>query len=60
MLSNVECLEDRNENVFPRKPKPELKIDAAVALIVAMSRVVIKEDGPVDGCYDLGVLERAA
>lgn len=56
MLSNVECLEDRNENVFPRKPKPELKIDAAVALIVAMSRVVIKEDGPVDGCYDLGFL----
>jgi phage terminase large subunit-like protein len=41
MLSNVECLEDRNENVFPRKPKPELKIDAAVALILAMSRMVV-------------------
>ena len=47
MLSNVECFEDRNENVFPRKPKPELKIDAAVALIVAMSRVVVAEQaGP--------------
>jgi phage terminase large subunit-like protein len=43
MLSNVECFEDRNENVFPRKPKPELKIDAAVALIVAMSRVVVPQ-----------------
>ena len=43
MLSNVECLEDRNENVFPRKPKPELKIDAAVALIVAMSRLLLRE-----------------
>jgi phage terminase large subunit-like protein len=41
MLSNVECVEDRNENIFPRKPKPELKIDAAVALIVAMSRVTV-------------------
>jgi phage terminase large subunit-like protein len=44
MLSNVECYEDRNENVFPRKPKPELKIDAAVALIVAMSRVIVPEE----------------
>lgn len=43
MLSNVECQEDRNENVFPRKPKPELKIDAAVAAIVAMSRAMVDE-----------------
>ena len=43
MLSNVECIEDRNENIFPRKPKPELKIDAAIALIVAMSRYVSGE-----------------
>lgn len=43
MLSNVECQEDRNENVFPRKPKPELKIDAAVALIVAFSRVIARQ-----------------
>lgn len=47
MLSNVECVEDRNENVFPRKPKPELKIDAAVALIVAMSRVVVPTEEAV-------------
>jgi phage terminase large subunit-like protein len=47
MLSNVECVEDRNENVFPRKPKPELKIDAAVALIVAMSRVVVPSEDQV-------------
>jgi phage terminase large subunit-like protein len=46
MLSNVECVEDRNENVFPRKPKPELKIDAAVALIVAFSRVALPEQRP--------------
>lgn len=43
MFSNVECFEDRNENVFPRKAKPELKIDAAVATIVAMSRAMLGE-----------------
>lgn len=41
MFSNVECVPDRNENVFPRKPKPELKIDAAVATIVAVSRAMV-------------------
>lgn len=41
MFSNVECVEDRNENVFPRKAKPELKIDAAVATILAMGRAMV-------------------
>lgn len=48
MLSNVECFEDRNENVFPRKPKPELKIDAAIALIVAFSRILVPSDETQD------------
>lgn len=43
MFSNVECLEDRNENIFPRKPKPELKIDAAIATIVAFGRAMVGE-----------------
>lgn len=41
MLSNVEVFEDRNGNVFPRKAKPENKIDAAVALILAMGRAML-------------------
>lgn len=45
MFSNVEVLEDRNENVFPRKPKPELKIDAAVATILAVGRAMVREGG---------------
>ena len=45
MFSNVEVVEDRNENVFPRKAKPELKIDAAVATIIAMGRAMVGEDG---------------
>jgi phage terminase large subunit-like protein len=48
MLSNVECLEDRNENIFPRKSKPELKIDAAIALIVAMSRALLPGEAEAD------------
>jgi phage terminase large subunit-like protein len=43
MYSNVECFEDRNENIFPRKAKPELKIDAAVATILAVGRAVLSE-----------------
>lgn len=41
MFSNVEVFEDRNENIFPRKSSPEKKIDAAVAAILAMSRLMI-------------------
>lgn len=41
MMSNVEVAPDRNENWFPRKQRPENKIDAAVALIVAMARAAV-------------------
>lgn len=41
MFSNVEVFEDRNENIFPRKGSAEKKIDAAVAAILAMSRLMI-------------------
>lgn len=41
MLSNVEVKEDRNENVFPRKLRASNKIDAAIALIVAMARSMV-------------------
>ncbi len=41
MFSNVEVLEDRNENIFPRKASAEKKIDAAVATIIAMARLMV-------------------
>ncbi|MEY5101233.1 MAG: hypothetical protein RJA36_3952 [Pseudomonadota bacterium] len=41
MLANVEVMVDRNDNIFPRKAKPENKIDAAVATILAMSRAMV-------------------
>ena len=44
MLSNVECREDANENIFPRKAKEESKIDAATALILSHSRAMLKAE----------------
>lgn len=41
MFANVEVFEDRNENIFPRKGKPEHKIDAAVAVILAVGRAML-------------------
>jgi phage terminase large subunit-like protein len=40
-ISNVTVREDPNGNIFPRKDRPENKIDPAVALILAMGRAVI-------------------
>lgn len=49
MFSNVECVEDRNENIFPRKGKAELKIDAAVATILAIGRAIMNEEPQILG-----------
>lgn len=54
MLSNVECKEDRNENIFPRKQRAANKIDAAVALIVAMNRALAA--APADSSVELLIL----
>lgn len=43
MISNVVAKEDANENVFPRKDKPDQKIDGAVALIMAVYRAMLDE-----------------
>jgi phage terminase large subunit-like protein len=43
-LSNVVAHADANDNYFPRKEKPNLKIDAAVALITAFARVASTPD----------------
>lgn len=39
-IGNVTAQTDRNDNVFPRKERPERKIDGAVALITAFSLIV--------------------
>lgn len=41
MIGNVSAHEDANENVFPRKDSEENKIDGAVALIMAVGRLMV-------------------
>ena len=40
MASNVVAKEDAKENIYPRKDKPEQKIDGIVALIMGIGRAV--------------------
>jgi len=44
MLSNVVAKIDAKDNIYPRKQKPENKIDGAVALIMAIGRFMANED----------------
>lgn len=41
MASNVVAHLDAKDNIYPRKERPENKIDGIVALIMALSRVII-------------------
>jgi len=43
-ISNVVAHLDANDNVFPRKDRPENKIDGAVALIIALARALAQTD----------------
>lgn len=44
MISNVVAHLDAKENIYPRKERPENKIDGAVALISAIGIAISKED----------------
>lgn len=46
MMGNVMAKVDANENVFPRKPRPESKIDGPVALIMAESCMILLQNAP--------------
>jgi len=39
---------DARGNVYPRKARPEQKIDVAVALIMALGRAISSADSSVD------------
>lgn len=43
MLSNVVAKEDAKDNVYPRKDRPENKIDGVVARLMAMARFLNEE-----------------
>lgn len=40
-ISNVVCHRDAKENIYPRKEKPENKIDGPVSLIMALNRAML-------------------
>jgi phage terminase large subunit-like protein len=46
MLGNVVGHYDAKENVYPRKKRPENKIDGGVALIMALGRHMVVKDKP--------------
>lgn len=56
MVSNVVCHIDAKENIYPRKERPENKIDGVVALITALGRSMA-QSGPQGTIYDsMGVM----
>jgi len=42
------CKPDRRGNLYPAKQRPEQKIDAAVALMMAVGRAMAEDDGQGD------------
>jgi len=46
MIGNVVGHYDAKENVYPRKERPENKIDGAIALIMAIGRKMVPEKNP--------------
>src|SRR5690606_19538173 len=44
MLSNVVAKEDAKDNVYPRKERPENKIDGVVARLMAMARFLAEQE----------------
>jgi phage terminase large subunit-like protein len=44
MVSNVVCHRDAKDNIYPRKERPEMKIDGVVALIMALARAMVRDE----------------
>jgi phage terminase large subunit-like protein len=47
-VGNVVWQEDRRGNLYPAKQRPERKIDAAVALMMAVGRAMADDAGQPD------------
>jgi phage terminase large subunit-like protein len=47
MFGNVVSHLDATDNVFPRKERPEAKIDGVVAIIMALARTMFHEDDSI-------------
>ncbi len=47
MVSNVIAWRDKKDNIFPQKERKEAKIDGPVAIIMALSRALAGDSGPI-------------
>ncbi|MCB8889941.1 terminase large subunit [Vreelandella malpeensis] len=53
MASNVVAKVDAKDNIFPRKERPENKIDGILAILMALGRAALTEfDEPEESIYD--------
>jgi phage terminase large subunit-like protein len=57
MISNVVCHHDARDNIYPRKERPENKIDGAIALIMALGRASASGPPPVASLADPAMLD---
>lgn len=59
MIGNTVCHYDAKDNIYPRKERPENKIDGTIGLLMAMSRALLaRPDGP--SYYEELAAEQAA
>jgi phage terminase large subunit-like protein len=56
MLSNVVAKIDAKDNIYPRKSKPEQKIDGAVAAIMAIGRSMVHEERRASAYDERGII----
>jgi phage terminase large subunit-like protein len=49
MVSNVVAHRDAKDNIYPRKQKPENKIDGVVAIIMALALMLKEQQGYAEG-----------
>jgi phage terminase large subunit-like protein len=56
MVSNVVCHTDTKDNIYPRKQRPENKIDGVVALIMALARAMVASAEPANPYEERGLL----
>jgi phage terminase large subunit-like protein len=47
MVSNIVCHHDAKDNIYPRKERPENKIDGVVAAIMAFNRAIHNRDDTI-------------
>lgn len=59
MVANVTAKVDAKDNIYPRKEKPQMKIDGAVALIMGMARGMVVEQPGIGGWLSDPVMSEA-